>query len=58
MARKQSNLAVAADVPSVEQLLELAEQVNDPPVSHLGGSSRSCARQSRCRPVPCTSTTI
>ena len=28
MARKQSNLAVAADVPTVEQLLRLAEEVS------------------------------
>lgn len=27
MVRKQSNLAVAADVPSAQQLLQLAEQV-------------------------------
>ena len=27
MARKQSNLAVAADVPTVQQLFQLAEQV-------------------------------
>ena len=27
MVRKQSNLAVAADVPTVQQLLQLAEQV-------------------------------
>ena len=45
MARKQSNLAVAADVPTVERLLELAEQV---------GSITDAASAMNVNPPGCT----